>query len=130
MEANSNMLKFVIACENAFLTQGSNTLNIINIIDKIISKEFPTGMSKLTVVSKITGEIGIYTHVIRIVRDGDNSIIAELPGKIEIKDSKSYAQYIGNFFNLPFKNPGKYRIEIEIENINQELNAELYVEQQ
>lgn len=129
MAANSNMLKFVIACENVFVAETSQTLNIINIVDKITGKDLPIMAGKLVVVSKILGNPGRYSHVIRIIKKDKEELLVELNGEIEIIKEKPYAQYIGTFFNLLFKEYGQYKIEILIDDIKQNLSAELYVKQ-
>lgn len=120
------MLRFVIVCEDAFMSQ-SNTLSIIKIFDKLRVDNIPAVIAKFSIVSKFKINNGSHDYKIVIKNEDDKKII-ELPGNINIEDAKSFGQHIGTFLGVKFENFGKYIVEIEIDNIKQNLSTEFYVE--
>ena len=120
-------LNFVILCDNAFIAQGSNSLNIIGIFDRISAQNFPAVHYRLVVVTNISGDPGEYDQKIIIKNIANGSTLAELPGKVKIEKNGQKAQFIGNFFNLVFQAPGEYIVEVYLNNISQDLKANFYV---
>ena len=126
MDEKKDLLKFIIICEDAFMSQ-SNTLSIIKIFDKLKVENVPAVIAKFSVVTKFKIDHGLHKHKI-IIKNSKDELIIELEGDIMIEDSKSFGQYIGTFLGIRFKTFGKYTIEIEIDSIKQSLNTEFYVE--
>jgi hypothetical protein len=122
-------LNFAIICDNAFVAQGSNSLNIIGIFDRIITNQFPAMHPRLVLVISVSGDVGEYNQIIRLKNIEGSKLIAELKGKLIIHSAKQKAQFIGNFFNLVFPLRGEYVFEIEINDYIQELKPSIYVGQ-
>ena len=127
--ANENIkLNFVILCDNAFVAQGTNTLNIIGIFDKIGATKFPAIHSRFVVVTNVSGDPGDYKQMIVIKDKETNGKIAELPGDLKIKESGQKAQFIGNFLNIRFLVPGEYIVEVYINDKKQNVETNFFVE--
>jgi len=126
--SNENIkLNFVILCDNAFIAQGTNSLNIIGIFDRIGAPKFPAVHPRLVVVTNISGEPGEYNQLTVIKNKMTGDKIAELVGKLVINKIGQRAQFLGNFFNLVFPSSGEYIVEVYINNILQDLTANIYV---
>jgi len=127
--ANENIkLNFVILCDNAFVAQGTNTLNIIGIFDKIGVRKFPAIHPRLVVVTNASGDQGEYRQMIVIKNKETNEKIAELPGKLKINESGQKTQFIGNFLNIRFPVAGEYVIEVYISDKKQNMKTNFFVE--
>lgn len=120
-------LNFIIACDNAFVAQGTNSLNIIGIFDRIGAVKFPAMHPRLVLVTSISGDPGEYDHVVTLKNKAMGEKIAELSGKLVINTLGKKAQFIGNFFNIVFPQPGEYVFEVTLNNKIQDLTANLYV---
>jgi hypothetical protein len=120
-------LNFVIVCDNAFIAQGTNSLNIIGIFDRINTQKFPAVHPRLVIVTNISGEPGEYIQLIVIKNKITGNKIAELSGKLIINKEGQKAQFLGNFFNLVFPLSGEYIVEAYINDILQDLTANIYV---
>lgn len=125
---NENIkLNFVIVCDNAFIAQGTNSLNIIGIFNRIGAPKFPAVYPRMVVVTNMTGEIGDHTQIITLKNRLTGEKIAELPGKLKINEIGQNAQFMGNFFNVVFPSAGEYVFEVIIDNQLQDLTANIYV---
>ena len=120
-------LNFVILCENAFIAQGTNSLNIIGIFDKIEARKFPAVHPKFIIVTNVSGDPGEYDQLIVIKNKTTGEKVAELPGKLKIHEPKQKAQFIGGFLNIKFSNTGEYSIEIYIDNKKQNIETNFFV---
>lgn len=120
-------LNFAIVCDNAFIAQGNNSLNIIGIFDRIGAAQFPAVHPRLVLVTSASGDTGTYKQKITIRNKETNGSIAELIGEFTIHSTGQKAQFISNFFNLVFPSRGEYVFEIEINNNIQELKPSIYV---
>ena len=120
-------LNFIIVCDNAFVAQGSNFLNIIGIFDRVSAEKFPAVHPRIIVVTNLTGEVGEYNQIITLKNKLTGEKLAELSGKININVIGQKAQFIGNFFNLVFPSAGEYIFEVSINNQIQDLTYSIYV---
>jgi len=120
-------LNFVIICDNAFLTKGTNLLNVIGIFDKIGAPKFPAIHSRFVVVTNVSGDPGEYEQMIVVKSKEADKKIAELSGKLEINESGQKAQFIGNFLNVEFPIPGEYIVEIYIDGKKQTMKTNFFI---
>lgn len=119
---------FVIICESATITEGSKNLNLFGIFEYMSAPDVPVIHSKFCVVTKFEGGEGEHDHDIVIRYESTNEEIARLKGKIGFSP-KGKAQYIGTFIGFPFKNFGKYIIEIYVDNTLQPMVESINVVQ-
>lgn len=120
-------LNFVILCENAFLAQGTNSLNIIGIFDRIGAFNFPAIHPRLVVITNISGDPDNYDQIIIIKNKNTGQEIAKLESKLMINSIGQKAQFIGSFFNVMFPVAGEYVVEISINGQLQNLTTNIYV---
>lgn len=121
-------LNFVILCNDAFITRGTNSLNIIGIFDRIGVEKLPAKHGKFVVVTNISGDVGKYDQVIIVKNVIKKEEIAKLSVQLEIKEKGGKAQFIGNFLNVEFYDMGKYIIEVYINNKKQDTEVIFSVE--
>ncbi|MFH1387835.1 MAG: hypothetical protein ABIG88_00840 [Patescibacteria group bacterium] len=120
-------LNFIIICDNAFITEGTGSLNVLGIFDKIMANRFPAMHPKFMIVTNISGDVGFYDQVIVIKNKTTNEEAVRLSQRLEIKRRK--AQFLGNFINTVFKSPAEYEVEVYINGKLQSLTTNFYVEQ-
>lgn len=120
-------LNFVILCDNAFLAQETNSLNIIGIFSRISTKGFPATHPKLMVATNMNGDPGEYDQSIIIKNKTTNEEVAKVSGRLIIRTPKQKAQFLASFFNVVFKTPGEYEIEVYIDDELQDLTTSFYV---
>lgn len=120
-------LNFVIVCDNAFMAQISNTLNIIGVFDKIEAKDFPAIYPRLFVVTNVSGDPGVYMQKIVFRGKQSNKIIAKLEAQLMINGVGQKAQFVGSFFGLTFPEKDEYLVEVYINDKLQPLIQSLYV---
>ncbi len=103
-------LNFLIICENAFLSDESKNLNLINVFDTIIADNFPIKYpGKFSIVAKL--ETTDVDHKIKLTIQNSQEKITETLA--EFKGGKH--QWINNFFNLTFKTDGIYTIALSLD---------------
>src|SRR3989304_4448773 len=107
-------LNFVIICDSAFISQGTNSLNIIGIFDRIGATKFPAIHQRIVIVTNMAGDVGEYIQVITLKNKSTGDKLAELSGKLNINVIGQKAQFIGNFFNIVFPSAGEYIFEVSI----------------
>lgn len=127
MTTGNAVLNFIIVCDNAFIAQGTNSLSIISIFDRISAQKFPAIHPRMVVVTNITGDIGVYNQVVTLKNKLSGVKIAELQVPVDINTIGQKAQFIGSFFNLVFPAAGEYVFEVIINNQIQNLSANIYV---
>jgi len=120
-------LNFVIACDNAFVSQGNSSLNLIGIFDRINASAYPLVYPRIMLVTSLSGMPKSYNQVISLKDKNSGKIIAELSGKMDILTLGQKAQFIGSFFNIVFPNPGEYIFEVRIDDVLQDLNTSIFV---
>jgi len=120
-------LNFVIICDSAFISQGTNSLNIIGIFDRIGATKFPAIHQRIVIVTNMAGDVGEYIQVITLKNKSTGDKLAELSGKLNINVIGQKAQFIGNFFNIVFPSAGEYIFEVSINGQLQDLSANIYI---
>lgn len=105
-------LKNVYICESVIVSFNGQ-LSFINIIPEITSTAFPALHPKLTVLTNIVGDIGIYEEKIEIYSVEEKKVIAEVVGKVDVKGAAG-ANFIGTFLNTVFSREGKYWIKVTV----------------
>lgn len=105
--------KFIIICERAFLTAGSNNLNLIGIFSQINADKFPcTYPAFALVVNFDAAQPG--QHVLRTdITDPTGKQVAhtELPVAV----TAGNMQVIANFEHMQFAVPGAYTLAVSLD---------------
>lgn len=104
---------FILTCQNAFLSAGTNNLNLINIFTNINADRFPFTYGRFALVANIdidaTGEHSLNTVVIS--PDGTELAKTTLPVNV----AGPNFQVIANFENMQFKTPGTYELKVDVD---------------
>jgi hypothetical protein len=106
------MLKtnFIITCDQAFLTAGSNNLNLIGIFSQINAELFPVKYPRFALVANFDVEkLGDHTLETKII-DPNGAQIGQV--RMNVNISSSPFQVIANFENLTFGIPGRYELHV------------------
>lgn len=102
-------LEFLHVCNDAFLTEGSHSLNVIGIFDRISAQKLPVVIPKLALAMGITALDG--PHEIRIMMKKD----AKELGTVQGKYTGPSHQHIHHFVGLGLQEPGEYVFEVSVD---------------
>ena len=104
---------FVLTCQNAFLSAGTNNLNLINIFTNINADKFPFVYGRFAlVVNMDIDEQGDHTlNTVIVAPDGSELAKTALPVKV----GGPNFQVIANFENMRFASPGTYRLKLDVD---------------
>lgn len=111
---NMPKLQFIIICEQAFLTAGSNNLNIIGVFSQINASKFPFIYPRFALVTNFDAD-SAGQHVLQtdiLDPNGKRITHTELPVKV----TTGNMQVIASFENMQFAVPGQYAINIALDN--------------
>lgn len=105
-------LNFIHICENAFVTEGTKSLNLIGMFDGINSPGFPAVHPKFSIVANVDADtVGKHTTTLLIKKDNK-----EISKFIMPFDGIRH-QIIQNLINYPFPEEGTYRIDLFIDGV-------------
>ena len=102
-------LNFLHVCNDAFMTEGTKSLNIIGIFDRIHALKLPVIIPKFSVVAHVNAMEG--PHNVHLVIKKEDKILAE--AKSEFFGTNH--QWIGHFAGMPFAEVGEYLLEISVD---------------
>lgn len=106
---------FLITCQQAFLTAGTNNLNLIGIFTTINAERFPLVYPHFALVANldldVTGSHTLNTAVVG--PDGAELGRTALPVSI----SAPNFQVIANFENMRFNGPGTYELKVDVDGV-------------
>jgi hypothetical protein len=109
MKIKSN---FIIVCDQAFLTAGTNNLNLIGIFTSMHAEQFPFTYRRFALVINFdTDSLNMHTLETKIV-DGDGKELVR--SELQINVTSSPFQVIANFENFVFPAPGTYEIKVSL----------------
>lgn len=104
---------FIVTCQNAFLSAGTNNLNLINIFTNLNADRFPFTYGRFALVANIDidtpGEHTLNTTVMG--PDGKQLAKTSLPMNV----SGPNFQVIANFENMQFSAPGTYELKVDVD---------------
>ncbi len=107
---------FIIMCREAFLSAGTNNLNLINVFTQINADKFPFMYPRFALVVNFDIDTG-GSHVLRTdVMDPTGTQIAhtELP----VSTNSGNWQVIANFEQMQFSAPGTYSFLLSLDGIS------------
>lgn len=102
-------LDFLHICNDAFLTAGTNSLNVIGIFDRITAQKLPVGIPKLSLAMGITALDGPHDILIVLKKD-----LKEL-GRVQGSYQGPNHQHIHHFIGLGFPEAGEYIFEVSVD---------------
>lgn len=104
---------FIIVCDQAFLTAGTNNLNVIGIFTAMHAEQFPLTYRRFALVVNFdTDALGVHTLQTRIVNGEGSELIRS---EIEVNITSSPFQVIANFENFTFPAPGTFDILVSLD---------------
>ena len=104
---------FIVTCQNAFLSAGTNNLNLINIFTTINADKFPFTYGRFSLVANIDIDtLGKHTlNTVIIGPDSKELVKTALPVNV----AGANFQVIANFENMKFSAPGSYEIRLDVD---------------
>lgn len=106
---------FILTCQNAFLSAGTNNLNLINIFTNINADKFPFTYGRFALVANIdVDEPGQHTlNTVVVGPDGKEMAKTSLPVNV----GGPNFQVIANFENMQFSAPGTYALKVDLDGV-------------
>ena len=115
MNINPN-LQFSVLCDDV-RREDNGKFMLIGLFEAINAKKFPATHQVLFVVNRWCKGEGTFTQRIRIVNTIDKSIVFQTDEQVfELADIDRHHTLVSRFNNLVFQNPGKYWIEVLLDN--------------
>ena len=104
---------FIITCQQAFLTAGTNNLNLIGIFSAINTENLPFSYPRFALVANMDVDTaGDHTLTTKVFSpDGRELAKTSLPVKV----SGTNFQVIANFENMKFDTPGTYELRVDLD---------------
>ena len=107
-------LEFTHVCDMAFATEHSKNINIIGIFENINASNFPFAHPHFTVVAGVKGERGSHRKRFRIYKENEREPLIETEETTFEMGESGRHSLANSFINMVFPEPGKYEIEIVI----------------
>jgi hypothetical protein len=102
--------QFIIVCDQAFLTVGSNNLNIIGIFSQINTQKLPFVYPRFALVVNFDADQA-GQHILRTtVTEPTGKQVAQT--ELPITVTSGNTQVIANFENMQFSAPGLYSLDV------------------
>ncbi len=109
-------LQFSVLCDDVRREENGKFI-LIGLFEAINAKKFPATHQMLFVVNRWCKGEGTFTQKIRIVNTIDKSNVFQTDDQaFELPDIDRHHTLISRFNNLLFPNPGKYWIEVFLDN--------------
>ncbi len=105
-------LQFSIVCDS-IRREDNGKMMFIGIFEVIGAKNFPVTHNELFIANRWIKGMGSFTEKTRIINSKDNKIAVETKDvSFELKAIESSHTVISKFMNIVFREPGKYQIEV------------------
>ena len=110
-------LQFSVLCDDV-RREDNGKFMLIGLFEAITAKKFPATHPTLFVVNRWCKGAGSFTQKIRIVsaRETGAKVFETEEQLFELKDIDSHHTLISKFNNLVFPDPGKYWVEVLLNN--------------
>lgn len=109
-------LQFSVLCDDV-RREDNGKFILIGLFEAINSPKFPATHAMLFVVNRWCKGEGTFTQKIRIVNPKDNALIFQTDDQVfELGDIDRHHTLVSRFNNLVFPQPGKYWIELLLDN--------------
>lgn len=109
-------IKFIHVCEMAFATEHSKNINIIGIFENINAANFPAAHPRFAVAVGVRGEVGPHHKKFRVYKEGEiEPLIETNETGFEIREAGGH-YLVNDFIGMAFPSPGKYEVEVIIDN--------------
>jgi hypothetical protein len=109
-------LQFSVVCDDV-RREDNGKFMLIGIFEAINAKEFPARHHSMCVASRWCKGEGSFTQKIRIVGSDNKTVVFQTEDqRFELGDIDTHHTIISRFNNLLFETPGKYWVEIFLNN--------------
>ncbi|MCX5687292.1 MAG: hypothetical protein NTV71_01375 [Candidatus Omnitrophica bacterium] len=109
-------LQFSIVCDS-IRREDNGKMMFIGIFEVIGAKNFPVTHNELFIANRWIKGMGNFTEKTRIMSSKDNKVAVETKDvSFELKAIESSHTVISKFMNIVFHEPGKYQIEVLLNN--------------
>jgi len=109
-------LQFSIVCDS-IRREDNGKMMFIGIFEVIGAKNFPITHKELFIANRWIKGMGSFTEKTRIINSKDDKIAVETEDvSFELKAIESSHTVISKFMNIVFREPGKYQIEVLLNN--------------
>lgn len=109
-------LQFSVLCDDV-RREDNGKFMLIGLFEAINAKKFPATHPSLFVANRWCKGEGTFTQKIRIVNPKNNALIFQTDEQVfELADIDRHHTLISRFNNLVFPNPGKYWVELLLDN--------------
>jgi len=109
-------LQFSVICDDV-RREDNGKLILLGLFEVVGAPKYPAVHSRLFVVNRWCKGEGQYSQKIRIASSRDNSMILQTePQPFVLKDIDSNHTLISEFNNVKFPEPGKYWVEVFLDN--------------
>lgn len=105
-------LQFSVVCDDV-RREDNGKFMLLGIFETINAKEFPARHHTLFVANRWCKGEGDFTQKIRIVNSKNKAVVFQTEGQpFKLVDIDAHQTIVSRFNNLLFENPGKYWIEV------------------
>ncbi len=109
-------LQFSVVCDDV-RREDNGKFMLLGIFEAINAREFPAQHHTLFVANRWCKGEGSFTQKIRIVNAGNKKIVFQTEDQpFQLADIDTHHTIISRFNNILFENPGKYWVEILLNN--------------
>lgn len=109
-------LQFSIVCDS-IRREDNGKMMFIGIFEVIGAKVFPATHHELFIANRWIKGMGSFTEKTRIVNSKDNKVVVETREVgFDLKGIDASHTVISKFLNIVFHEPGKYQVEIVLNN--------------
>jgi hypothetical protein len=109
-------LQFSVLCDDVRREENGKFM-LIGLFEAISSKKFPATHLTLFVVNRWCKGEGSFTQKIRIVNSNDKSMVFQTEEQaFQLSDIDRHHTLVSRFNNLVFAAPGKYWLEVLLDN--------------
>ncbi|MDD5423056.1 MAG: hypothetical protein WC592_08105 [Candidatus Omnitrophota bacterium] len=109
-------LQFSVLCDDV-RQENNGKFILIGLFEAINARKFPATHYALFVVNRWCKGEGTFTQKIRIVNPKDKSVVFQTDEQVfELPDIDRHHTLVSRFNNLVFPNPGKYWVEVLLDN--------------
>lgn len=107
----------MLICDQVISEQGTNKKSLIGVFEHFNWPTYPAVLPRLGIYARLADAEGSYDFKLRLVALTDETLLAEIGLRADIKDSAGYAELTLNIGNIPIPAPGKYELQLYLGDI-------------
>ena len=107
----------MLICDQVISEQGTNKKSLIGVFENFNWPTYPALLPRLGIYARLADAVGQYEFKLRFVALKDESLLAEIGLRADIKDASGYSELVLNIGNIPIPAPGKYELQLYLGDI-------------